>query len=172
MATRVSSFATLTAPLDGRLQEFQSFFEIQRGWNAIQRQTELHHGDRHFRLNADDNSLGAAQPRGIRDGGKHPRGERIHHVKYGYVDDDAERLEAADLLGDVVAQLHQIAVAQVGLDTGDQHVTLLEDRDRHGLPDLRWLDGRRTVVEAYDLVAELALCFLETALQVVHGPDR
>jgi hypothetical protein len=54
-------------------------------------------------------------------------------------------------------QLQQVTVSQVRLNARDEHVILLENRNRHLILDSRLLDRERVVVEAYDLAAELAL---------------
>src|SRR5262245_54873068 len=66
-----SSGDTFTVFLGGMarlaFQEFEPLFEIERRGHALEHQAELHHGERHLRLDADDDRLGAPQARHVGD---------------------------------------------------------------------------------------------------------
>src|SRR5262249_49880728 len=44
------------------VEEGQSFLQIEGGVHTLQAEAELDHRERHFRLHADDDRLGAAEP--------------------------------------------------------------------------------------------------------------
>src|ERR1043165_3722225 len=56
------SSGTLETLLRQAIQEDQSFLQVQRGGDALERESELHHGEGDLGLDADDHRLGAAQP--------------------------------------------------------------------------------------------------------------
>src|SRR5437870_5611657 len=74
IATWVSSAATWAVPVHRRRQELHPFLEIEGGQDAVQGQTELHHGNCDIRLNAHNDGLGSAQPGGLGNGPHGPRG--------------------------------------------------------------------------------------------------
>src|SRR2546428_1164222 len=59
-ATRLLWFCFEEALLRAVIEERQPLLEIENGRDAFQRQAELHHGERHVGLDADDDRLGAA----------------------------------------------------------------------------------------------------------------
>ena len=67
----------------------------------------------------------------IRNAAKRPGGERIEHVERGDVDDHATSAITADQVGQVVAELNQVLIGQRRLDTGDEGLTLFENRNGH-----------------------------------------
>ena len=79
----------------------------------------------------DDDGARAPQARRDRDRPQRPRDEGVDDVERGDVDDEPAGAEAADPLGELVAQRQHLPVGQVGLDRGDQVVALAEDGDRH-----------------------------------------
>src|SRR6185295_12251202 len=52
--TRISRSMRVLEPL---VQERQTFFEVERSGHVLQSEPELHHRQRHLRLNADDHRL-------------------------------------------------------------------------------------------------------------------
>ena len=72
-----------------------------------------------------------AQPRREDDRAQRPRDEGVDHVEGRHVDHDPAGAMPPDQLGQLVAQLHHLAVGQVRLDRGDEVVALAEDRHRH-----------------------------------------
>src|ERR671919_380433 len=141
MGTRTSA-ATPPVSSVAVTQEVEPFLEVQRGRHALQRQAELDHGERHLRLDAHHDRLGAPQLRGIGDATDRARREGIEDVEGRHVDDDAARAEEADPHGDLVTELHEILIRQRGLDGRDQDIALLEDRYRHPLSSARQAGGR------------------------------
>ena len=93
-------------------------------------QVELHHRDRHVGLDADDHGLGPAQPRGDGDRAERAGDEGVDDVQGADVDDEPACALAADPLGQLVAEGENLAVAEVGLNRGDQVIALTKDRDR------------------------------------------
>jgi len=125
------------------------------GRNTIQGQTELHHGDRHFRLtitvSAPRNLVVSTMVRSVRVANDSMRSST-----------DMSMMTPSDLqrptFSATSSSRRRSRGAQVRLNARDEHVLLLENRNRHLILDLRLLDRERVVVETYDLVAELALC--------------
>src|SRR5919197_6520589 len=125
------------APLGPLVQQGQSFFQVERGLHILQGETELHHGERHLRLDADDDRLRPAQPRHVSDVPQGPHGERVHDVERGDVDDHPARAVPPHLGHQAIAEAFQIAVGQRRLDGRDEIRALLEDRHpHHCLPTL------------------------------------
>src|SRR5258706_5080759 len=79
------------------MEEGETFFEVQHGGDAFQRQAELHHGERDVGLNAHNDGFGAAEPGHVCDVAQRPHGERIHDVERRDVDDDAAAARPPDL---------------------------------------------------------------------------
>src|SRR5436190_19930850 len=102
MGTRVSG--TAAVPLQAGAQDGKAFLEIQRRDDTVQIQSELHHRDRDFRLNPDDDRLRAAQPGGMSDAADGARGERIEHVERRQIDDHAPTSKPSDALGEVFSE--------------------------------------------------------------------
>src|SRR5437867_1068196 len=50
----------LAHPFRLGIQEGQPFFQVERGVDVLQREAQLHHGERDLRLDADDDRLGPA----------------------------------------------------------------------------------------------------------------
>src|SRR5512142_1614545 len=98
-AGMVDAFARLL------VQERESLFQIERRRDALEGQPQLDHRERHFRLDAHDDRLGAPQPRHVRDIAERPHGKRVHYVERGHVHDDAARAVASDLRDQGLAQL-------------------------------------------------------------------
>src|SRR3989454_8181095 len=87
------------------IQEGEAFFEVQDGRAALQRQAELHHGERHVGLNTHDDRLRTAQAGHVRDVAQGAHCERVHHVQRGDVDDDTAAARPPDL-GDQRSEEH------------------------------------------------------------------
>src|SRR3989454_11639241 len=65
----------LRALASDSIEEGQPFLEIERGRDALERQTELDHRKGDLGLDPDDDGLGAAQPRHVRDVAQRAHGE-------------------------------------------------------------------------------------------------
>src|SRR5215204_172065 len=116
------------------VEEGEALFEIERRRDAFEREPELHHGQGHFRLDPDDHRFGPPQFRGVGNAAKRARRERVEYVERGNVDDHTASAVAAHEVGKVVTELQQVAITQRRLDTGDQRVTLFENRNGHTSP--------------------------------------
>src|SRR5206468_10589231 len=97
--TRTSSAmgANLLVSLRFAVEVRQAFLQIQRGRDPLEREPELDHRERHLRLDADDDGLGAAQADHVGHVPQGARRERVDHVERGDVHDDAPRADLADL---------------------------------------------------------------------------
>src|SRR5262245_24007326 len=73
------------------VEEGQPFLQIEGGAHTLEAEPELHHGERHLRLHADDDRLGPAEPRHLRDVAHRADGEGVHDVESGDVDDHPAR---------------------------------------------------------------------------------
>ena len=92
-------------------------------------QVELDHRDRHVGLDPHDDRLCAAEPGGDGDRAERACDEGVDDVQRPDVDDEPTCTLPANPLGQLVAEGEDLAVAEVGLDRGDQVVTLAKDRD-------------------------------------------
>jgi hypothetical protein len=129
IGTRTSS-PILGGPPRPSVEHREGLVEIERGVERLEVQVELHHRDRNVGLDADDQGLCAAQPRGDGDRPERACDEGVDDVQGADVDDEPACALPADPLGQLVAEAKDLAVAEVGLDRGDQVVALAEDRDR------------------------------------------
>ena len=77
-------------------------------------------GERHLRLDADDDGLGASRSRRVRKIVERFRGERAEDIERGDVDHDSSRPVDADLIDEIGLELHQLLVVERGVDGGDQ----------------------------------------------------
>src|SRR5438034_215834 len=118
-------------PLRSLVEEGQPFFQVERRVDALQGEPQLHHRERHLRLDADDDRLGRAEAPHLGDVAQGADGEGVHHVERGDVDDHPARAIPADLRDQAVAEALQIGVGQRRLDGRDEVVALLEDRYPH-----------------------------------------
>src|SRR5712671_2360425 len=150
------------------IEEGESFFEVQHGGDALERQAELHHGERHVGLNADDDRLGAAEARHVRDVTQCPYRERVHHVERGDVHDDAATARPPDLGDQGFAKMGEIGVCKGGLNRGNEILPLPQNRYFHGV----LLLARRFWSDFADLrrrrraIGEQALSLFDASLQV------
>src|SRR5688572_12614530 len=96
--------------LEFPIQIFQSFFEIERGRNLAESDTQLHHRKRNLRLYPHDHRLRAAEPDHMGDIPQGAGSEGIQHIQRRHVDNDAARAVTPDTGDQRVAQLHQIGV--------------------------------------------------------------
>src|SRR2546427_37421 len=60
--SRPTDLPSLARPFRLLVQESQPFLQVERGVDVLQGEPQLHHGERHVRLDADDDRLGPAQP--------------------------------------------------------------------------------------------------------------
>src|SRR5919201_4639894 len=167
IGTRISS-SILGVPLSPSVEHPERFVEIERRVERLEVEVELHHRDRDVRLDPDDDCPGAAQSRGHRDRAERPRHERVDDVQGSNVDDEAASAVPSDAVGEIVSESEDLAVAEVGLNRGDQVVALSKYRDQHfGLRSgFGLVRHGRPVARA---VPNQAIRFLETALEI---PDR
>src|SRR5689334_7622736 len=77
-AARLFGFGLHDALFGAPVEEGETFFEVQHRRHALQRQSELHHGERDVGLDADDDRLGTAQARHVRYVAQRPHRERVH----------------------------------------------------------------------------------------------
>src|SRR5919108_1240646 len=129
MGIRTSS-SILGVPPGPSAEHRERLVEIQCRVERLEVQIELHHRDGDVGLDPDDDGLGSTKPSGDRDRAQRACDERIDDVQRADVDDQPPRALPADALGEVVPQREDLAVAQVGLDRGDQILALTKDRDR------------------------------------------
>src|SRR2546425_9156479 len=113
------------------IEEGQPFLQIERGRDALERQAELHHRKGDLGLDPDDDGLGAAQPRHVRDVAQGAHGERVHDVERRHVHDDAARTEAPYSFDQRFPKLREIGVGERRLYGRDQVLALLENRNFH-----------------------------------------
>src|SRR5687767_853593 len=125
------SLLTAMAFLEPLIEQREALLEIEGGQHVLECQSKLHHRLGDVGLNADDHGLGAAQLGHIGDGAQSTRGERVEHIQRGHVDDHSQGAVLPDQPRQVVAQAHQILIAERRLDARDQVMTLLEDRNGH-----------------------------------------
>jgi hypothetical protein len=128
MGTRISSPIPAVPPRPS-IEHRERLVEIEGRVERLEVQVELHHRDRDVGLDADDHGLRAAQPGGDGDRAERARDEGVDDVQGADVDDEPTRAVAADPLGQLVAEGEDLAVAEVGLDRGDQEIALTKDRD-------------------------------------------
>src|SRR6266478_7938203 len=111
MGTRTSSAMSanlMVGALHLAVEVREALFQVQRGRDALEREPELDHRERHLGLDADDDGLGPAQPDHVGHVPQGPGGERVDHVERGDVHDDAPGADLADLQHQGVAQLLQV----------------------------------------------------------------
>src|SRR5438552_6048830 len=131
-AARLFGFGLEGAFLGAAIQEGEAFLEVQHGGDAFQRQTELHHRERDVGLDADDDRLGAAQARHVRDVAQRAHGKGVHDIKGR---DDADHAAAArppDLGDQGFAKMGEIGVCEGGLNRGNEVLPLPQNRYFHG----------------------------------------
>src|SRR5438093_2283979 len=165
---RSPRFGLEEALFGAAVQEGEAFFEVQYRCDALQRQAELHHGERHVGLNPDDDRLRAAEARHVRDVAQGAHRERVHHVQRGDVDDDTAAARPPDLGDQRFAEMGKIGVCEGGLNRGNEILPLPQNRYFHGVLRLT----RRFWGDFADLrrrrraIGEQALRLFDASLQV------
>src|SRR6266849_5695684 len=96
-AARSPGFGFYEALFGAAIEKGEAFFEVQHGRDALQRQAELHHRERHVGLNPAVDRLGAAQAGHVRDVAQRAHGKRVHDVERGDVHDDTAAARPPDL---------------------------------------------------------------------------
>src|SRR4051794_33209057 len=91
VAVRCSASTGTVAGLLPGLQQRQALLEVERGRDVLEAHPELDHRERDLGLDPDDDGLGAAQTRHLRDPAQGARDERVHDVQRRDVDDDPAR---------------------------------------------------------------------------------
>src|SRR5215210_5134190 len=102
---------------------------VEHDAQRLEVQAELHHRDRDVRLDPHDHGLRPAEPDRQHDRPQRARDERVDHVQRGDVDDEPAGAVAPHEVCELLAQLDDLAVGEVGLDGGDEVVALPEDGD-------------------------------------------
>src|SRR5438105_10207247 len=115
------------------VEGLESLFQVESGQHAFQPQTELDHGEGDLRLDSDDHRLRPSQLDHVGQVSKGAAGKGVHHVERGHVHDHSSAPQAADLFGQLIAELDQVGIGEGGLYRGNQDVALLEDWDLHDL---------------------------------------
>jgi hypothetical protein len=128
MRTRISSPIPGVPPRPS-IEHRERLVEIERRVEWLEVQVELHHRDRDVGLDPDDQGLRPAQPGRDGDGAERACHEGVDDVQGADVDDEPADALPADPLGQLVAEGEDLAVAEVGLDRGDQEIALAKDRD-------------------------------------------
>src|SRR3989442_8224548 len=90
IASRSSSLTSAALPRL-RVQERQALLEVEGRHDPFERQPQLDHGERHFRLDADDHGFGPAEAGHVSDVPERAHREGVHHVQRRDVDDDPAR---------------------------------------------------------------------------------
>src|SRR4029453_8047453 len=136
MRTRTSPTCNslIVTRLGPTIEEREALFKVEGGGHAFEGEPKLHHRQRHLGLNPDDDGLCAPELGGVGNATEGSRGKRVEHVERGDVDDHTARTMTAYQVGQVVAQLEQVTIAQRRLDAGDERVTLFENRNGHSSP--------------------------------------
>src|SRR5919202_5076914 len=129
MGTRISSPIPGVPPRPS-VEHRERLVEIEHRVERLEVQVELHHRDRDVGLDPDDHGLRPAEPGGDGDRPKRACDEGVDDVPGADVDDEPAYALPADPLGQLVAEGEDLAVAEVGLDRGDQVIALTKDRDR------------------------------------------
>src|SRR3989441_7395803 len=135
----------------------ETFLEVERRRDPLQREPQLDHREGDLRLDPHDDGLRSTQPDHVRDVAQSPGRERVDDVERRDVHDDAAGPDHTDPHDQGVAQLLQVLVRERGLDRRDQIRALLEDRNLHGssLPRLRGLRGRLSRQRSEEHTSEL-----------------
>src|SRR5438445_7420286 len=76
---RSSSATSAALPCSG-VEKRQALLEIEGGHDPFERQPQLDHGERHFRLDAHDHGLRPPEPRHVGDVPERAHRERVHDV--------------------------------------------------------------------------------------------
>jgi hypothetical protein len=129
MGTRISS-PIPGVPSRPSVEHRERLVEVERRVERLEVQVELHHRDRDVGLDPDDHGLRAAEPCCHGDRAERACDEGVDDVQGADVDDEPACALAADSPGELVAKGEDLAVAEVGLDRGDQEIALAKDRDR------------------------------------------
>src|SRR3989475_6341709 len=123
--------AALDALASHVIEEGQPFLQIERSRDALERQAELHHRKGDLGLDPDDDGLGAAQPRHVRDVAQRAHGERVHDGERRHVHDDAAGTEAPHSLDQRFSQLGEIGDGEHGVNGPDRVLARLGTRNSH-----------------------------------------
>src|SRR5215472_10517635 len=132
IGTWTSAGTTAAPPCEG-CQVIETFFEIERRYDALEVQAQLHHGERDVWLDADNDRARTSQLGDVHDRAKGACCEGIQDVERGHVDDHPTAPVGAHLTGELVAKLDEILVGQRRLNRRDEYFALLQDRYGHGL---------------------------------------
>src|SRR5919108_6382345 len=79
--------------------DFQAVVQVECGAHLREEKAKLHHRERHRRLNADDDRLGAFQPDRPGDVLQRPSGKGVDDVEPAHVDDHGPRPVLAHAVG-------------------------------------------------------------------------
>src|SRR3977135_3772075 len=91
-----ASLTTVPLLLESKIEERESFFEIERGRDALEGESELNHREGDFGLDSHDDGFAATEPRRVGEVPERSDGEGIHDIERGHVDDDALGAKRSD----------------------------------------------------------------------------
>src|SRR5215469_16204486 len=134
MATRISPADTWILSvyaLELLNQVRQTFFQVERGRDVLQGQSQLHHSESHFGLDSYNYGFRSSQTDHVRNFPERPRSKRVHDVHGRNVHDDTERAKLDHLCHQAAPKLVQIRVGKRRLKRRNQKVSLLENGDFH-----------------------------------------
>src|SRR5258706_338236 len=132
MATQTSSSTRGSHCTVVQLDE--TFLQIQRSRDPLQRQPELHHRKGDFGLNAHDNHFRPPQPDHMGQRTESLGRKRVHHIEGGKIDDHSAGAVLPYLSGQLIPELQEVFVIQGRLNDRYEILTLFEDRDPHSVP--------------------------------------
>src|SRR5918995_4891284 len=98
--------------LDEAVEDPDRLVQVERGPQRLEVEAELDHGDCYIRLDADDHGLGPAHERCVRDGAQCPSDEGIDDVEGADVDDQTTSALLTHAPRKIVAEGHDLAIAQ------------------------------------------------------------
>src|SRR5580658_9160441 len=127
MATTISCSTGIRLNFAGcpLLQVRETLLQIERGGHTLHGQAQLHHRKGHFRLDAHDDRIRAAQTYHVGDVSNRARRKGIHHIERRHVDDHALRAELDHFVDERPAQMEQIRIRESSLDGGYEKRPLL-----------------------------------------------
>jgi hypothetical protein len=99
--------------------------------DVVHPQSKPDHRERDSGLYSNNHGFSAAQFRGMDDRTERARGERVDDIHGPDVDDHAPSAMLSDEVQQALLELQHLAVAERGLNRGDQVLALLKDRYGH-----------------------------------------
>src|SRR5713226_10630823 len=124
---RCSSSATSAALPRFGVEKRQTLLEIEGGHDPFERQPQLDHGERHFRLDTHDHRLRTPEPRHVGDVPQRAHREGVHHVQRRDVDDDPAGTVLPHPRDQGLPQMREVRIGERRLDRRDEIMSLLQD---------------------------------------------